>query len=109
MKQDTIFENNLIRIGQNASENDDLIDDSDQQDIWFHLENLSSCHIVIKITEEYPITKQIIYYCASLCKENTKYKNYKKVKVMYTEIKNVTRTKTKGMVNCKGKYNTVTI
>ena len=108
MKEDQTFPNNIIKIGENARENDDLVAASSQSDIWFHLDSLPSCHVVIKCDTKNPITKQMINYCAQLCKDNTKYRN-QKVKVKYTEIKNVKRTTTPGMVTIKGKSNTITL
>ena len=109
MKEDQTFPNNIIKIGENAKENDELVASSKQIDVWFHLDNLPSCHVVISCDKKNPITNEMIKYCASLCKENTKYRNHKKIKVKYTEIKNVKRTKTPGMVTLKGKCKTVTI
>ncbi len=109
MKEDQTFDNNLIRIGENANENDEIIGQSKQTDVWFHLDNLPSCHVVIECDKKNPINKQMINYCASLCKDNTKYRNYKKLKVKYTEIKNVKRTETPGKVIIKGKSNTISI
>lgn len=109
MKEDQTFENNLIKIGENKDENDELVASSKQTDIWFHLDSLPSCHIVIECDTKNPITKPMIKYCAALCKENTKYRNHKKVKVKYTEIKNVKRTKVPGRVVLKKKGNIITI
>jgi len=109
VKEDQIFPNNLIRIGQNAKENDELVKNSKETDIWFHISGLPSCHVIIEVSKDFPITKQMIYYCANLVKENTKYKNVPKIKINYTEIKNVSRTNVPGKVIIKGKINSVTI
>lgn len=108
MKEDQTFENNLIKIGENAKDNDQVIMSSNQTDIWFHLDSLPSCHVVIVCNKKNPVTNKMINYCSQLCKENTKYKN-QKVKVKYTEIKNVKRTETPGKVILKGKSNVLTI
>jgi len=109
MKEDQTFENNLIKIGENAKENDELVSSSKQTDVWFHLDSLPSCHVVISCDKKNPIDNQMIKYCASLCKENTKYRNHKKIKVKYTEIRYVKRTKPPGKVIIKGKSKTITI
>lgn len=108
-KEDTTFPNNKIRIGQNAQENDNIIKESKETDVWFHISELPSCHVIIEASTEYPITKQMIYYCANLVKENTKYKNIPKLKINYTTIKNVSRTKIPGKVILKGKVNSVVV
>lgn len=108
MKEDQTFENNIIKIGSNANENDKLVKESKQTDIWFHLDKLPSCHVVISCDKKNPINNQMIKYCAQLCKDNTKYKN-QTVKVKYTEIKHVKRTETPGKVIIKGKSKTITV
>jgi predicted ribosome quality control (RQC) complex YloA/Tae2 family protein len=108
MKEDQTFPNNLIKIGQNAAENDELVKDSKQTDYWFHLDNLSSCHVVIASDKKNSITKRMINHCAVVCKENTKYKN-QKVKVKYTKIKNVKRTEIPGRVTLKGKNKVIIV
>lgn len=109
VKQDTTFENNLIKIGKNAEENDQIIKEAKQTDLWFHLSELPSCHVIIVCSKEFPVTKQMINYCAQLVKENTKYKDLAKVKVNYTEIKNVKRTEIKGKVILKGKVSSIIV
>jgi predicted ribosome quality control (RQC) complex YloA/Tae2 family protein len=103
VKVDNQFENNPIKIGQNAVENTMIISDSTQTDMWFHLADFPSCHLIIENSTKYPISTQMIQYCAEKVKENTKYKNIPKVKVNYTSIKNVHKTKTPGLVNLTGK------
>lgn len=105
VKEDNTFENNPIKIGQNAEENDQIISEAKQTDLWFHLANFPSCHVIISVSKEFPVTKQMISYCCQLTKENTKYRDLQKVKVNYTIIKNVKKTDIKGKVILKGKLN----
>ncbi|ARF09521.1 protein of unknown function DUF814 [Indivirus ILV1] len=107
--EDTTFPNNKIKIGENAKDNDSLVKSSKETDIWFHISSLSSCHVIIESSIEYPITKQMIFYCANLVKNHTKYKNINKITVNYTSIKNVSRTKILGTVTVKGKVNSVIV
>ena len=109
VKFDNTFENNLIKIGQNAKENDDLIKEANQTDIWFHLAKFPYCHVIIECSDNYPMDSIMINYCAQLVKQNTKYKSIPKLKVNYTKIKNVQRTDEIGSVLLKGKINTITI
>jgi len=96
---DSILE---VKIGQNAQENWDIISNSSQNDIWFHLGcNLSSPHVVLKNPNRLKIPKRILSECAILCKNNSKYNNIKKIAVIYTEIKNVTKGDTVGSVHTK--------
>jgi len=96
---DTFME---LLIGTNQRENDTLIKNSHQNDLWFHLENMSGPHFVLRIEDDMVPTKRQLYQIASLFSQ---YKtglgrNYR---VIYTEIKNVTRTKTPGQVIVKNK------
>jgi len=109
VKQDNHFENNLIRIGENAEDNDKIISEAKQTDTWFHLASFSSCHVIISCSKEYPITKQMIFYCANLVKENTKYKNMPNLKVNYTTIKNVKKTDIPGRVTITGKVMNIVV
>ncbi len=108
VKEDQTFENNIIKIGENANENDEIISQAKQTDIWFHLDKFPSCHVIISCDKKNPVNNQMLKYCATLCKEHTKYKNHNKLKVKYTEIKNVKRTKTPGRVTLKGKCKSIT-
>ena len=49
----------------------------------------------------------MITFCAKLVKANTKYRNYAKLKVIYTEIKNVKKTDVAGKVIVKKEKNIV--
>lgn len=84
-----------IRVGENAKDNWDILRDADNLDIWFHVDKFSSSHVILK-TNSIPlkkIHKSVINYCANLCKEGSKYKNLKKLSIIYTEIRNVTINK----------------
>lgn len=109
VKIDATFENNKIKIGQNSQDNDTIIKESKETDLWFHIANLPSCHVIIESSTEYPVTKQMIVFCANLVKQNTKYKNVKNIKINYTNIKNVIRTDTPGKVYLKGKVKSIIV
>ena len=104
---DKYGEKNII-IGQYAEENDEIIKNAKQSDLWFHLAKLPSCHVILSSNCK-PLDNNMIKYCAQLTKENSKYKNINLVTVNYTEIKNVKRTEKKGQVILKGKINSLVI
>jgi len=81
-----IFEETNIKIGQNAQENWNLIDVSNQNYIWMHLNSFPSCYVVIE--NEDP-SNELLVEGARLCKDNTKYKNMKDIKICYTTISNL--------------------
>jgi predicted ribosome quality control (RQC) complex YloA/Tae2 family protein len=87
MKTIRITENLQCAIGKNAVENWQLLDDSKPEHIFFHLASFPSCYVILKCDSDPGV--DIIKECAVLCKENTKYKNLKDVKVDYTTCNNV--------------------
>ena len=103
--------NFIIRVGQNAKENWYLIDRADDFDLWFHLDDLPSGHVVIKeilnkkvISTskddffDYPY--ELINIASQYCKAQSKYKN-SKVTIIYTTINNVKKGKDIGSVFIK--------
>lgn len=83
-----------ILIGQNAKENWNLIDESESDDLWFHLNNFKSCHIVLR--QKKKITHDDLIYIAKLVKENTsKCRDINNLKVCYCHIKDIKKCKSK--------------
>jgi len=85
-------------IGKNAYDNFKIIDISNPNDLWFHINNISSCHVIANISEpeyEFLTKKQlltIIKKGALLCKQNTsKVKEEKKIEIIYTQVKNLVK------------------
>lgn len=100
-----------IKVGNNAKENWNLIADSEPEDLWFHLDEYPSAHVIIsqknnmynglngndEYEKYYP--NQIIYIASTYCKSYSKYgKNLSKVKIVYTQIKNLKKGKEVGSV-----------
>ena len=103
MKQETFVADNkewTVAIGRNREDNWQIIDSSEATDIWFHVSNEASCHVVLKTTVKIgDIPKQVIKRCAYLCKINSKAKTSKtKVSIVYTQIKNVEKVDHVGQV-----------
>jgi predicted ribosome quality control (RQC) complex YloA/Tae2 family protein len=86
--------------GKNDKGNFDAIDISDEYDIWMHLKNKESSHVIVRINKNFNIhnMNQLIKIGAELCKDKSKYKTYKNLEVIYTEIKNIKKTKDLGKV-----------
>lgn len=79
-----------IFIGRNKQENWDIIDKSNQTDIWFHVANAPSSHIFLKTEEPIKkIPKQVITRCACLCKSYSSSASVKKCEIVYTTISNI--------------------
>ena len=96
-------------IGKSKEDNFAVIDAGNENDLWFHASNDSSCHIVCEVPDDVEKSdmRYIIKMGALLCKNNTnKLKTQKNVKIIYTQIKNITKT---AIAGCVQTTNTKTI
>ena len=97
VKADIVF-----KIGGNAQENSDLIDASQPDDIWFHVDNLPSEHVVASVPTDKKLDKKqlakIITQGAVLCKQYSKYASQKNLPIIYTKIRDILKTEKVGCV-----------
>ena len=95
--------NFTIKIGRNQNENDKLIKEGSQNDLWFHLKENPSPHgFIHSDTNEEP-NKEVIFRTAELVKQFSKFKSYSKVKIIYIELKHIKCTDVPGTVIIKKK------
>ena len=101
-----------FHIGQNAQENFDLIDTSDPDDLWFHISQESSCHVIATIPEHLHRNKKALKKIAIqggvICKQFSRYKSMKNVSIIYAPIQQVEKTDIIGTVSVK-EYKTLVI
>ena len=112
-----------VWIGTSAADNWQMIQSAEPDDIWFHLEGVPSCHIILKkefarLNDESSDTltvkrfhadaepdDAILYACAALCKKHTaKYRilmNRDCPPVQCTRVSNIRLGKTVGSVYIK--------
>ena len=91
----------IIFIGKNKKHNFELIDAASATDIWFHLDDRPSAHVILKtILPLKAIPRELIKRCARLCMENSKTEK-KTQSVLYTEVANVKKTGILGQVMLK--------
>ena len=111
--------NVIYKIGKNAENNFEILDQSNKQDVWFHVNNSSSCHVIAclknikfnRYDDELPnyydidfdsLDKkqklQIVKQGAILCKQFSRLKNEKNVEIIYAKIEDVHKTDTMGSV-----------
>jgi predicted ribosome quality control (RQC) complex YloA/Tae2 family protein len=100
----TIFDINankhlIYHIGKNAKDNWTIFDNALPSDYWFHLDEYPSCHIIVETDTDIHI--DTIKYCAKLCKLHSKKHNDKNIGVIYTQIKNIKKSKQIGSVIAK--------
>ena len=121
MKIESIFIQGLNKeltfwIGTSKKDNDEMIDNASPEDIWFHANNISSCHVICRMTDHENISKKqkkdikyLVKMGALLCKKNTnKLKSASKTDFVYCPVKNLTKTDTLGCVSVSnGKYITI--
>jgi predicted ribosome quality control (RQC) complex YloA/Tae2 family protein len=111
MKTESIFVKELdlfvtFHIGKKQDDNFDVIDMVAGNDLWFHANNISSCHVVCEVPKDQNLSKKQMMYLvkigALLCKNNTnKLKSVSNVEIIYTKIQNVTKTSVPGCVITK--------
>ena len=103
----SIKENDTIyNIGENALDNSKMVKELKRINVnywWFHLADFPSAHIIIEKTK---LSELDILYACMLLKINSKYKDYRKIKINYTQLKNVKTLDIPGMVEIK-KYQTM--
>lgn len=93
----TIPEGYLIYMGKDKYENEDLIKYAWKEDVWFHVNDLSSAHVYLRLksAEEKieDVPEDVIYKCAALTKANS-IDGCKKasVQVVYTPASNLKKT-----------------
>lgn len=85
-----------ILIGRNAKGNEEIIKMSHPESLWFHINNISSAHIILE-TKGDEIPKKYINQTALKLLEYKK-NIPKNVNVIYTKVKNVKLTNTLGTV-----------
>ena len=91
-------------IGRSADENHEIIEQANPYDLWFHVSNYPSCHVICKLENkkyESKLFHKIIKQGAVCCKQYCKFKNVLDVSIIYTYIKNITKTYKSGEVTAK--------
>jgi len=89
-----------IIAGKNRQGNDEILRESDPDDIWFHISKSPSGHVILKNPEQTPINKipkQVLKRCACICKASTR-TSEKNCEIIYTQLKNITLTDILGQV-----------
>ena len=91
----TLVHNNVTyKIGKNARENWQLIENAEDDDLWIHLDKLPSCHVIIEYISDLDLSD--IKYGCELCKQYSKYKEHNKIKVAVLKKEYVKKGKTVG-------------
>jgi len=98
------FNDVFFVIGQNQQDNWDILSQAKQNEWFFHLDKLPSCYVIVKTDE---LTTALINHAAFLCKENSKFNMT--VKIIYTQVKNVSKGTKIGQAIIKGKTKNIVL
>ncbi|EAS02398.1 coiled-coil protein (macronuclear) [Tetrahymena thermophila SB210] len=92
----TSSDGHLLYMGRDKFENEELIKYGWDEDIWFHVDDLSSAHVYLRLNEgeEWTnIDEKLIQECCQLVKENSiQGKKKDKVDIVYTPWSNLHKT-----------------
>ncbi|KAL4432680.1 hypothetical protein ABPG74_004973 [Tetrahymena malaccensis] len=92
----TSSDGHLLYMGRDKFENEELIKFGWDEDIWFHVDDLSSAHVYLRLNEgeEWTnIDEKLIQECCQLVKENSiQGKKKDKVDIVYTPWSNLHKT-----------------
>ena len=77
-----------VYIGKNNKQNDYIVSKlASAQDLWFHAQNCTGSHILMKITDNREPDEKAIYECCKLAKKYSSARNSTKTGVIYTRRK----------------------
>jgi len=94
----------IYDVGESAEENFDILDDATGEDMWFHVQGFSSCHVIARIDGielDKKQLRQVITQGCMLCKQYSRYAYMNNLVVIYTRVKNVRKTNIVGRVVTK--------
>ena len=98
-----------IKVGRNNLENDRLCFEASKTDIWLHVKDYPSSHVIIEKGNK-EISTDIITFASEICAYYSKVSNEERVEVVYTERKNVKKPpKAKPGKVVYGEYNSVVV
>jgi predicted ribosome quality control (RQC) complex YloA/Tae2 family protein len=111
------YEDIIFEIGENAKDNWEIFERNKEIDsdyVWFHLNSFPSSYVIMKfsileLNENYSKSEidNILYYGGNLCRENSKYKFLKDLKIVYTTLKKLKKGTKEGEVIISGKKNLI--
>jgi predicted ribosome quality control (RQC) complex YloA/Tae2 family protein len=86
-------------VGQCDTENDEIVRNANPSDLWFHVDNKKSCHVIANVPIQFDRKniKYIVSQGAVLCKKYS-YPKEKNLPIVFTRVKNVELTDTPGLV-----------
>lgn len=92
------FEGAIIKVGKNNLQNDHLLKNSNRNDYWFHVKDYHGSHVLVNSDN---LSDEMIELAATLAAHFSQAKNSQNVAVDFTQVRNVQRSKVKGLVTLK--------
>lgn len=89
-------------LGQTAKENWELLNKSCDKDLFFHLSSFPSGYVILKYNEKY--MPEMLVVAAKICKNGTKYRNFRELKVDYCYCDNLNKGENIGEVYFKNRH-----
>jgi predicted ribosome quality control (RQC) complex YloA/Tae2 family protein len=96
MPRKVVFDDIVYYIGKDAKDNWDLIQNADETDIWIHLQDHPSPHVIIENSTDMKHGVKHIMFGCQLCKQYSKLKTKKSVSISVLEMKFVKKGKSVG-------------
>jgi len=83
-------------IGTHQAENQTIIDNSNATDIWFHVANAPSCHVICQtnnvIIKDKKHLRKVIKQGALCCKIHSNFANIKNLEITYCNVGDLENT-----------------
>ena len=96
MPRKVVFDDIVYYIGKDAKDNWDLIQNADETDIWIHLQDHPSPHVIIEKSIDMKHDMKHIMFGCQLCKQYSKLKTKKSVSISVLEMRFVKKGKSVG-------------
>ena len=107
-----VFDNCIIKVGENAIENQALLESSNLNDLWVHISNYPSAHAVISMKNDTcrkKTRKLIKRACCIVKSKSSKCKSMNKVLFDICKVQDLTLTDIPGKVIIHDNYRNITI
>ncbi|NLY62249.1 MAG: fibronectin/fibrinogen-binding protein [Erysipelothrix sp.] len=102
----SVFYNDIsIKVGRNNIQNDYLLKQAHRNDYWFHVADYHGSHVLVSASE---LSDDIIEFAATLAAQYSQISTAENVTVNYTQVRNIKKTKIKGLVNLS-QFDSITI
>jgi predicted ribosome quality control (RQC) complex YloA/Tae2 family protein len=99
-------------IGENAADNFSIIDAAKAIDLWFHVSQQPSCHVIAVMPQGKKFDKKqihkIVVQGALLCKQHSRFASVRDLSVDYAPIANLNKTDKLGCVTMES-YKSITL